>query len=376
MNETVLTGSAAEQEPGRDLAIVEHDVPATNGPLKTGGTEAVEPAVASGVQGPRDEPAPSATQLFGPSVEQDKSVVRKLNKWSQGCLVPGLRLLWGSPDGDDPIVGETADGSEPNSWWVSEYDEPASCEHPGDSSGRRLGIITSQSCDIVLTGVGAEHAVVQVSPVVRAEDHFPNKIAEIRRQMIGYLVLLDNVPSSPEGAYDPEREELADGTWVADLRISLPVSKAVLLGTKARSAFRELQRAIEFGEVCAAKIRRPSWHEELAETFPREINKTIETSRKERDEAWLGPVEQVRLQLLEGSKLEPVKVAPLIIFDSDFPPEYRERWIEVLGEAGRKITKSIEVVTAKVFDLNKMPVKDYRESSPLLLPSLARPPYW
>lgn len=324
---------------------------------------------------PRAEPAPSPTEIFQPTEAYEKTVVRKLNKWSQSCLVPGLRLFWGSPDGDDVITGGDVDGSEPGSWSVREYDEPAGDGPPADSSGLRLGIITSQTCDIILTGVGEEHPVVQVSPVVRAEDHFPNKISEIKRRMIGYLVVVDNVPISADGTYDPDREELAEGTWVADLRISLPVSKAALLRTKPRSAFTNDQAAMEFGEICAAKTRRPSWHEDLAEAFPKEIAKAIEAAREERDEAWLGPVEQVRLELLAGTKLKPIKVAPVVLFDSDFPPEYRERWIEVLGDAGSKISRSIDVVTAKFHDIHKLPAKDYRESDPLALP-LGRPSYW
>jgi hypothetical protein len=338
-------------------------------------SDVVEAPEPHGRPAPRAEPAPSATQIFEPTDTYEKTVVRKLNKWSQGCLVPGLRLFWASPDGEDVITGGTLEGSEPGSWSVREYEEPAGESPAADSSGLRLGIITSQTCDVILTGVGEEHPVVQVSPVVRAEDHFPNQLSEIQRHMIGYLVFVDNVPSSTDGTYDPGCAELAEGTWVADLRISLPVSKAALLRTKPRLAFTSDQATMEFGEICAGKTRRPSWHEDLAEAFPKEITKTIRAARDERDEAWLGPVEQVRLELLAGTKLEPLKVAPVVLYDSDFPPEYRERWVEMLAEAGSRISRNIDVVTAKFFDVNKMPAKEYRETDPLSLP-LGRLTYW
>src|SRR5206468_2164638 len=83
------------------------------------------------------------------------------------------------------------------------------------TSADTWAVITSQTCDVVASGPGGRHPTVQVSPLVNLDGADPNKITGIRRNMNVDSVLVPDVPGG--------------GTWAADLRISLPVSKAVLL---------------------------------------------------------------------------------------------------------------------------------------------------
>ena len=55
------------------------------------------------------------------------------------------------------------------------------------------------------------------------------------------------------------------GEWAADLRISLPVSKAVLLRQSRVHGFREQHQTLEFAERVAAKTRRPALHDAIAD---------------------------------------------------------------------------------------------------------------
>jgi hypothetical protein len=270
----------------------------------TAGEPDTPEAAAAVVPAPRDVP-PSATQLFDDSLTErfDKATIRALNKWCQADLVAGLRLFFAGPKGRDSLTGFDGESDEPGLWSVTILGEP-SRDEPGASavdaepdsgppvepgsvaddaatpttvvtSPVRLAIITSQTCDVVGTGVGAEHPTVQVSPVVRAEDHFPGKVSAILKDQVGYLFAIPNAPA-----------ELGSGTWVADLRISLPVSKSVLVPLVPRSAFPAGDvRALVFAEFVAAKIRRPSFHEGLAENFPKVLRATIKAALKRGDTA-------------------------------------------------------------------------------------------
>ena len=79
----------------------------------------------------------------------------------------------------------------------------------------RFGIITSQSCDVDDT---ARKPWVQVAPVYPIADyaHDEKWVAEIRRESVPHLVLLDLASDGDE--------------LVADLRIELPIEKSRLSG--------------------------------------------------------------------------------------------------------------------------------------------------
>jgi integrase len=298
---------------------------------------------------------------------------RKLRKWSQGDLVPGLTLFWAGVDGVDPLTGMTHEAATVGGWAAVEYDDSED-EPATDRSGWRLGVITSQSCDIEMAGVGRQHPFVQVSAVIRAEDHFPGRIPAILKREIGYLYRVDNVPASLDGRYDAINGEIADGTWVADLRISLPLSKAALLNAHPRSAFRDPNLAVKFGEYVAAKIRRPSWHDDIAERFRDALGTAITAARKTGAVAWLAPVEQVRLELIEGTRIDPVRVVPWVLFNSDFPSSDRQPWYRAVSDAAKVTAKAIHVLDPQFGDLTTMTAVQYREMDPLPLP-LGRPAY-
>ena len=132
---------------------------------------------------------------------------------ASGRLLPTLPLFWAATP---ELVDE-----------ITDVDAP-----PWDEGGLVViqlegsipyGVVTSQTCDIAATGPGCHHPTVQVSPVVAVEID-AGTLGNIRRFRMKAHALMT--------AAD------LDGTYVADLRISLPVSKAVLVAEPMASATR------------------------------------------------------------------------------------------------------------------------------------------
>jgi len=180
--------------------------------------------------------------IYLPAALAARAVKRKLNDWRQGDLVRGTPLFWAAPL-DDELTGlcvdDPGDGALPVVRWDGTAavggDEPAVAEGMHASGTPLWGIITSQTCDVAATGPGQRHPTVQVSPLRELSAEFnPGRVTEIRRGSNVDLVYVPNVPTP--------------GEWAADLRISLPISKAVLLVRERVHGFRDAREAIEFGD--------------------------------------------------------------------------------------------------------------------------------
>lgn len=295
---------------------------------------------------------------------------RELDPWRTGYLVGGLQLFWAGPPGADPLTGLDADAPGGDRWPVLAWDGLRATaddqdvrDDAPDPRDSEWGVITSQTCDVMAVGPGARHPTVQVSPLRRLTDaHDPGEIARIaRHEMIDY----HHVTNPP-----------SDDDWAVDLRISLPVSKAVLLGQEPRSAFRTGQQEHDFSERVAAKVRRPSLHDEVSTTFVDKLRDLVKTARKARHE-WPERVEQFRFLVLEGERLLPKKAELLVVLKEDLSAEDRQP-LRTAVEAERKrlLTHAIVLTGATFTTLESMRVDAYRRSDPLYVPELGGGAYW
>lgn len=215
-----------------------------------------------------------------PDAFQDRGIKQSLRIWEQGHILAGVPVFWVAPEGHDQVTNSIAAeddegvdrpgrviSAEPT-LCVTVWDEVDAAVDPDDVGARPAmsdegwAIVTSQTCDIQATGPGERHTHVQVSPVVRLDGQISaERLKAARAGMVRELVHLADFDE--------------DGDWFADLRISLPVSKGVLLGRTPRAAFATTDMANKFSERVAAKIRRPALHDAVDDPLRKSLREAI-----------------------------------------------------------------------------------------------------
>lgn len=106
------------------------------------------------------------------------------------------------------------------------------------------GLITTQTCDLA-EECTPNHPWFQVAPVYRLPEVSDRERQLLEAHRVSHLVLLD--PPT-----------LVDGTWVADLRIEIPLEKSWLVGHTTIESFRDEQGYQVLAERLAAKRDRPA----------------------------------------------------------------------------------------------------------------------
>lgn len=344
----------------------------------------------------------------------DPDVIQSLSTWQQGDVISGLPLAWvaqdeidllfpeekeGSGTGAavaDAINGETAENIAPSES-VRDGDKAISAEEsrPGDkgvgarfsksehpvlshfahepkpredaegnslpaASRYNLGVITSQTCDIAATGPGRRHPVIQVSPLV------PIALLGERAESVRQGKVIDIVPVPNARPF---------GTWAADLRISIPVSKGVLLEQERSSGFKNEGELLSFAEAVALKYWRPALHDGVESSLVALLEKFVKAAVGRR-ELWAERVFQFRLQVNRGTRLYPDEITILVLTTgSEFEPAWQQPLRKWRIENRREIEKACNGATLcpMTFErIEQMSLLTYRASIPLRIPSLAR----
>lgn len=311
--------------------------------------------------------------IYVPGTLRLPTVSDGLAEWRQGDLLRGVGLFWAGTEDDDELTGLAVPPSAGQQWPVVAWDgQPAAEENPAPPSVEPTGglelvpewsIITSQTCDIAAAGPGARHPVVQVSPLVNLDGVDPSKVTAIRRHA---NVDLTPVPKVPGG-----------GTWAADLRISLPVSKAVLLRQDRSHGFYDSAEALAFAERVAAKYRRPALHDELTGEFITGLSKAV-TQGKKAGQPWTDSIEQLRLLVTAGDKLSPKSVAVLAIMLEPLSLEERRPLQAWRNVERKRLLKASDITLDPIRfrTLDTVSVRDYRASDWLRITELGQPAFW
>jgi len=283
--------------------------------------------------------------------ELPPALVNALEPWEQGMYVRRVPLVWAGPKGRDPVFDDPALPTEADGTLVASDAADAFFEHT---------VITSQTCDVIGTGTGATHPFVQVSPVrLLPADTAVDRISRLERYEIG-----DEAPvSKPPGP----------GTWVADLRVSIPVSKAALTSQEPASAFATGRDAVEFSKHVARKTRRPALPDVLGVDLPRSLGSWIKTYASA-DPSWFESVEQVRLRIT-GDHLRPTEVALVVIADHDLAVEHCLPWRKWRTSFSKVLIKpphSIQLEPVEFKTMDTMSARLYRDTVWVRLPELKR----
>lgn len=275
--------------------------------------------------------------------------VEALEGWGQGCLLRGSIMGWAIPDRVLPDASDTTKPSyvEPDVRFIAEASE--------------WSVITSQTCDVAAQGPGAQHPYVQVSPLVNLDLLREATRLDCQSWSITYLAPIERHPDG--------------GEWAADLRISMPISKKLLLATKPIFAFTDDGHLGRFSNHISRRLGRPAYHDGLS-TFATVITTEIEDSKKARNVTWFESVEQVRLEIY-GSRLAPQSVSLHVICIEKLTTTDKDKWRELK----RRFTKVLRPVGASFgrfsfHELDKVSVRDYRDWHPLYVKGLQDRHYW
>lgn len=275
-------------------------------------------------------------------------IVSGLDRWKQGDLLEAELGAWLAGGGlADPITGVTSGGQEGTFRAVR-----ASLSDVGYFA------LTSQTCDVAVSGPGSRHPFVQVSPIRNIGSAFPpEKISLIRNgEVVEYFYLTD--------------PPLASAQWAVDLRVSVPISKAILVASSPVAGFATPEDEIAFGERVAAKFERPALHDLLAKDVVDDLERCI--SRARGTQTWCDDVEQLRV-IVEGPRLQPQRVGLLVVTEIPFASKEQKP----LREVWRSFRKRLEAAGIKQAPisfrtLQYLSIDQYRRSIPLNIRALRR----
>jgi hypothetical protein len=157
------------------------------------------------------------------------------------------------------------------------------------------GLITTQTCDLYEEGTKTRQPWFAVAPVYDFTSKLKNgQLEQIRRGEVGHLVLLT-------------ADWLGGGTWVADLRIEVPVEKGWLVGRNPRQGFASLTDYKTLAGRLATRRGRPALSAALTAHIVLPLRTWLkDKGRKHRDE-----VESLRLLAADDPAVS--KVAGLIV---------------------------------------------------------------
>lgn len=311
--------------------------------------------------------------------------VEQLGKWKQTHLLAGIPLTWVAPAGVDLLTGIDPELDEPaiGPLWLEEAFDVMVC---------------SQTCDLGGGPPGNNHPTVLVAPLI----HEDNLGSSKRRNDAGKGILshlfrvLPVDPAAREAAIEAAHQDRrvraarksdiapADVTdqqiadlgpltvadiprghrWYVDLRILVPVSKALLLGCEPLDGFLTEDESLAFGETLAQKFRRPALHEVLSEDLPKVLETYVQNAGATTNP--FAKVDEVRLSIL-GERLAPVRGQLIIITENgELSPAEQEAW-EGLNKPARDLFKAhgIDYQNLVHFDIYDMRAALYRKTVPV-----------
>ncbi|MDE8649490.1 hypothetical protein PXH69_31435 [Rhodococcus qingshengii] len=271
-----------------------------------------------------------------------------LERWRQGHLLKMDRGAWIVPGWvEDPVTGEPSAGGR--------VGEVRARSAPLSDTG--YAAVVSQTCDIA-GGPALRHPLVQVCPVRDISGFQSQQIQQIKDRLVSEYVLLTKPP--------------VDGAlWAVDLRAMVSVSKGLLTAVEPVEGFASIEDELILGQRLASKLARPAVHDALAGPVFDALRKFISKAKK--SQVWCDDIEQLRLEVVEGTALYPKRVRLLVLTDCRFGPDerkpLREEWKshrKALKDAG--ITwESIHFVT-----VDNCSVRLYRGTIPIEVLTLER----
>ncbi|WP_141772698.1 hypothetical protein [Mycobacterium malmoense] len=280
--------------------------------------------------------------------EWPPEVVAALNNWRQGHLLSVETGVWLGPAGvDDPVTRDSAPGNP--------GDLRARSDVFGDTG---YMAVISQTCDIAVGGPGRRHPFVQACPIRNIAGFPRQKIEQIELGNVVEYVLLSQPPE-------------AGAVWAVDLRVAVPVSKGVLAAAHPVEGFATEEDEILLSYKVADKFARPAVHDTLASPVFKSLRQFVSASKT--TDTWCDDIEQVRLDIMEGTRLQPKRVR-LIVYTDIKVSEVNRGPLRGWWKTQKRLLKQsgVEQSALRFRFVGDCPLKEYRESIPISVPNLDR----
>jgi hypothetical protein len=265
-------------------------------------------------------------------------VLSALQLFRQGDLVEspafafgiGSVPLWGA---DEDRVELDPTGTNGSRVWEA---------HPLD--GPRWGLITTQTCDLVEQGVPSQ-PWFSICPVYELDPTQADADKLLGKQ---YIVKLDG--------------PALGGTWVADLRIEVPIEKSFLAGKTPLRGFASERDAERFGVRLGAKRARPAFANELADEVIRKIGKK-RANNKAKSRPVFDQLQALRLDVEQGYNLRP-RVVRLHVICKQEPTDAVRAWFAGWEESVRAAAHGdgIQLMGSAYHDGRAMDLSTYERS--------------
>ena len=263
-----------------------------------------------------------------------------LETWTQGSLFHGSVSAWAIPEAN--VTHEPPD-------------YPFDLDVAFRTNIEEWSIVTSQTCDIAVTGSGKNQPFVQVSPLVKIDGEDEGFIRNVRIWSVTYL--------APVAGPD------VDGEWAVDLRISTPVSKLVLAAKEPVPWPSSEDQLVLFANHVARRTSRPAFHDGIV-SIEEVINADIKASRKAKDEGWFEKVEQVRLEI-QGTRLAPQVVTIHIVCNEQLTNLEKDKWRQIRKRVATLLANlGATLGTIKFHERSTIDPRDYREWHPFFIAEL------
>jgi hypothetical protein len=121
----------------------------------------------------------------------------------------------------------------------------------------------------------------------------------------------------------------------------------------------------------AGKFRRPALHDYISGPMVNSLASLLKRAKPKNP--WVDEVEQIRLEVMSGTRLSPQRVRLWVVTDVVFDPDMRnplrEEW-----KSHRKALRTHHIDQAPIAfrTIETMSVREYRASVPVNLPTLGR----
>jgi hypothetical protein len=198
------------------------------------------------------------------------------------------------------------------------------------------GIITTQTCDITEEDSATPRKPwVQVSPVYRYEGPTEKEREAINRYAIPDLAHLTG-------------KHFAEEFYVADLRLSIPLEKSLLVGRESISGFASEPDAMGFAEHCSAYLSRPALPGKVVRLVVRHINRYFEGKPALRTQIRNAGVDDVRLRL-GGTEDVPIVQLMVILKEANLTDMSAasaafEQWLNAAKQSAQSKNEAITFI--------------------------------
>lgn len=297
----------------------------------------------------------NVTDLLPAEVPSD--VRDAVDCFCQGHLIPAPPIFYGAAP-TTALCPFTAENGNPGTAWqvfaLPEGTRPT------------YAILTSHTCDICEQGEPWDNPFIQVSPVIDLTDRLgPDQKSFLQEHGYKDFVYLTRQPQP-------------DGFWVADLRISLPLEKGALVGKEPIDGFEDENSRLTFSERVASRSRRPAFADIVHDVIIHDLNNWIKKDKAaaaRQNSGRFTDVEEVRFGV-DGDRLKPDGVKPVVFMESDLSPQDRQPWRDWQKKIAKQLRKTDgpRLTPVQFSSLDKMVAREYRQLVPVRLPALGREP--